>query len=215
MKRNYQTRNYFLVPIFFLSIGLNRLDVVQEYWRGALNLTSGVKIGQTFKAQHDNLNMIKLFTDNIKLKNKDKIIFHLREVGKDTDLATITLTGGNIGENFILRLQFEPILGSAGKNFYFYLDDVEGQSLAPIEIHSNPGDVYPDGEAMVNDRPVLGDLFFRTYYRVSFKEGILSSISDFKTRFLKEKDFAAIYLLITFGLAGFSLVLFAKRKGLV
>lgn len=214
MRRNYQSKTLFFLPVLFLSIGLNRIDVNQEYWRGALNLTSGVKIGQTFKVGHNNLNMIKLLANNMKLQNKDRIVFHLKEAGQNNDLAIINLSGGNVGENFILRLQFTPIKDSAGKNFYFYLEGKEGESLTPIEIHYNADDVYHQGEAMVDGKPVPGDLFFRTYYRASFIEGLAGSLFDFKTSFLKEKDFAMAYLLTILGFGVLSAINFAKRKPL-
>lgn len=195
MKKESRGKTLFLAPIIFFALGLNRIDVNQEYFRETLNLEAGVKIGQTFKAEHNNLNMIKVVGDNMKLKNEDKIIFHLRELGQEKDLAVINFNGGNIGENFVLRLQFEPIKDSAGKNFYFYLDDKESKSMTPIGFRYSEANVYSWGEAMVNDNPVAGDLFFRTYYRVSLKEGILGSLSDFQTKFLQEKGFAVSFLL--------------------
>lgn len=211
MKKNH-SKAFFLVPIFFLSIGFNRLDINQEYRQSVLNLQMGTKIGQTFRAKHNNFNMIKLFAENVKLKNKDKIVFHLREIGNDNDLAMINLSGENIGTGFILRLQFEPIKNSAGKTFYFYLEDIEGKSSTPIEIYYEEKNVYPWGEALVNNESIAGDLFFRTYYRTSLKDGILDSLSDFKTRFIKEKNFAIFYLMSIFILGILSVTSFAKRR---
>lgn len=201
----------FLASVFLL-LSFERLDVVQEYFGGKealLDLKDGQFIGQTFEAKHNNLSMIQfLEAVDSKFKNKDKLVFHLKEHSdeerkeKGEDLVRIEFSGANVGTHRKLQLKFPPIPNSQNKKYYFYLENLGDPEFpnypndSVINIGYSKEDYYKEGRLIYNDKWLEGDLAFRTFYQVSPHKIIPEIARDFFARFWQDKAFFVFYLFV-------------------
>lgn len=202
--------NFFAGILLLLSF--ERLDVFQEHFGGKealLDLKDGQYVGQTFKAKHNNLSMIQfLETVDSKFKNKDRLVFHLKEnyaeenKEKAKDLVRLELSGANVGTHRKLQLKFPPILSSANKKYYFYLENLGDPEFPDFPNDSVIGigyakeDHYKEGQLIYNDELLEGDLAFRTFYQVPPHKIIFDITRDFLARFWQDKGFFVFYFFV-------------------
>lgn len=187
--------SFIFLPVFLFS--LSTTDLNQEARSGWLALTKEQTIGQSFKASEDNLSGIKLFTRNPNLANHEPIIFHLKDSpSASNDILSVVFSGANVGWDYSLRIQFAPIADSKGKTFYFFLESPTTEAGQAIEFGYNKDDNYKFGEAYVATKPMTGDLFFVTFYKISPQNFISSTIDSLFQRAGKDQKFFIVYFVI-------------------
>lgn len=180
-----------LVMFPLLVFGISRVNVDQEFRDDWVPIAMEQVVGQTFVAKYDNLYRIDLFVKNPDLANKKDLIFHLREFpDSNYDLAKVGLSGFNAGYDTYLRIQFTPILRSAGKSFYFFLEAPQSGFGEAVKAGSSKKDILRGGNMFINHKPVEGDLFFITSYRSSPND----VISSFWEHFTKDGVFVLGYV---------------------
>jgi hypothetical protein len=120
--------------------------------------------GQTFIATADNLHQIDLLMATYARTNQKEVIFHLKtNPSAANDLACLTIPADKILNNQWVSFRFKPVVDSANRRFYFYLESPSSQPGNAITVWSNPTDTYAGGQHHVNGLPVNGDLAFRTF----------------------------------------------------
>ncbi|MBU3956784.1 hypothetical protein KKI19_00685 [Patescibacteria group bacterium] len=198
-----------LVVLLFSVFGIRkRVDIAQTSGDYLYQIYEDRKVGQTFVANKDNLNIIVLDLRNAMLKNEQPIVFHLREMGTDRDLREIQISGLNVGDPGSVRFQFEPISDSAGKSYYFYLESPSSTVFDAVEIFHSPKDVYSEGEMILNDKSAVGELRFVSYYYPGSKKNVIrETIKDFTSRLFTDKGFIISYLFLLFLTFSLSLVI--------
>jgi len=198
-----------LAILLFSVFGIRkRIDIAQTSGDVLYQIYEDRKIGQTFLANKDNLNIIILDLKNAALKNQQPIYFHLEETKTARSLREIEISGLNVGDPSSVRLQFDPILDSAGKEYYFYLDSPTSTGEDAIEVYYSSQDLYSEGEMMVNDKSIVGELRFVSYYYPGSKKNVIrETINDFTSRLLADKSFIIFYLFLLFLTFGLSLVI--------
>lgn len=202
-----------LIVIFavsFLSVfGVRkRVDILQTRGDDLYRLSGDKTVGQTFLANKDNLNIIILDLKNAALRNQQPIYFHLEEAKTARSLKEIEISGLNVGDPSSVRFQFDPILDSAGKSYYFYLNSPTSTKEDTIEVYHSSQDLYSGGEMMVNDQKFEGELRFTSYYYPGSKTTVVREmIKDFRSRLLVDKSFLIAYLVLLFLIFGLSLAI--------
>jgi len=198
-----------LAVLLFSVFGVRkRIDIAQTSGDVLYQIYEDRKIGQTFIANKDNLNIIILDLKNAALKNQQPIYFHLEEAKTARSLREIEISGLNVGDPSSVRFQFDPILNSAGKSYYFYLDSPTSTGEDAIEVYYSSQDLYSGGEMMVNNQKFEGELRFTSYYYPGSKTtAAREMIKDFRARLLVDKSFVIAYLALLFLTFGLSLVI--------
>jgi len=198
-----------LAILLFSVFGVRkRIDILQTSGDVLYQIYEDRKIGQTFIANKDNLNIIILDLKNAALRNQQPIYFHLEEEKTARSLKEIEISGLNVGDPSSVRFQFDPILDSAGKEYYFYLDSPTSTEEDAIEVYYSSQNLYSEGEMMVNDQKFEGELCFTSYYYPGSKTTVVREmIKDFSTRLLTDKSFIIFYLFLLFLTFGLSLVI--------
>lgn len=137
------------------------------YTYGLMNhgeLTKGRRFGQTFKANQDNLTGVSVFFSRFLRLFEGEAIFRIKERPEDpTDIYTIPIDMSQVRETFHHLVTFPPIPHSKERWFYFEVSVPEGESGKTLTIWANERDVYPNGQAYIDGKPVSGDLGFMVY----------------------------------------------------
>lgn len=199
-----------MLAIFLFSVfGIRkRIDITQTSGDDLYRLSSDKTVGQTFLANKDNLNIIILDLKNAALRNQQPIYFHLEEAKTALSLREIEISGLNVGDPSSVRFQFDPILDSAGKKYYFYLNSPTSTKEDTIEVYHSSQDLYSGGEMMVNDQKFEGELRFTSYYYPGSKTTTAREmVKDFRARLLVDKSFLIAYLVLLFLTFGLSLAI--------
>lgn len=108
------------------------------------------------------------------------------------DLAKISVNASKIKDMKFHDFTFPPIPDSVGVSYYFYLESPTSVQKNAVTAYYSEVYDYPEGKRFINDSPVEGDLSFRTYHKVSFKE----VVKPFIRRILKDKSFAIFYVIL-------------------
>lgn len=197
-----------LVVLLFSVFGIRkRIDIAQTSGDYLYQIYEDRKVGQTFVANKDNLNIIVLDLRNAMLKNEQPLYFHLQERDANQALREIEISGLNVGDPGTVRFQFEPISDSAGKSYYFYLESPSSTVFDAVEIFHSPKDVYSKGEMILNDKSAVGELRFVSYYYPGPKKNMIrETIKDFTSRFFIDKAFVFFYLILLIVVFSLSLV---------
>ena len=185
-----------------------RVDIAQTRGEHLFQIYGDGKVGQTFVASRNNLNIIFLDLKNAALRNQQPIYFHLEEAETAQSLREIEISGLNVGDPSSVRFQFNPILDSAGKSYRFYLDSPTSTEEDAIEVYYSPQNLYSDGEMIIDDQKFGGELRFTSYYYPGSKTTVIrETIKDLMARLLTDKSFMIVYLALLFLIAGLSLVI--------
>lgn len=124
-------------------------------------------VGQTFKADYDQLWAVDVLMATHQRKVTGEIIFHLkREVENSDSLVQKKVDAEKIKDNQYFRYQFPETEDSKGKNYYFYLEAPEAEPGNALTVWTHHEDKYFDGEKIINGKKAKGDLVFRTVYKV-------------------------------------------------
>jgi len=170
---------FIIVSALFLS-GCNRIDVHQPLTSALIPLTAGETVSQTFVANYDNLNIVRIC-----LRNPDRVQTPIRFsllVDKQ-EIRGIDFNSSNIDNTDCTRLQFTPIPNSAGQMF-----------TASIMI-------YPPKESNLPSTPIFveqygQDLHFSTNYYQSLSSTLHESWTQFVRRLSLDPAFLLPYLLL-------------------
>lgn len=87
-------------------------------------------ISQVFTSQENYLTAIGISLGNPNLKNKNEIIFNLKDAGGITT-RQIKISGANVQDGNFIKFVFDPIPDSKGKQFIF---SISSPSAGPEEI---------------------------------------------------------------------------------
>lgn len=195
---------------------MRRLDAYQDYGEENLSVGPSMSVGQTFKATRDNLAGVRFSVSNVQLGGAEEYEFTILD-DKQTVLRSFSAKESNLGWQYTFRYDFAPIADSAGKtytlNLAFKGSSTSGQNRENLKVAYSKKNLYPDGEAIVNNKPVSGDLTFSTYYQVSPAAFLRDSVSDFTNRLTLDKNFLFSYLALLTVLSIYLLKrIFGKRK---
>jgi hypothetical protein len=152
-----------------------------QYFLSAPEITRDLAIGQTFEAPVDGLHRIDVVLRSYNRRNTHPVTFYLKpSIDSQEVIYQESFNASEVRNNQWRTFEFSPILDSAGKSYYFYLespDSVEGNAITVGGAQG--GDFYNDGATYLTadylgEHPtiVLADVAFRTYYGLSFKEKI-------------------------------------------
>ncbi|MGB7297198.1 MAG: hypothetical protein WBC70_16575 [Candidatus Aminicenantales bacterium] len=151
------------------------------------------KIGQTFKAQYDDLSAVDVLMATYQRDITGQIIFHLKkDVGASEDLSQKKVDAEKIRDNRYFRFRFPEIEDSKGKNYYFCFEAPEAKPGNALTIWANDDDKYFEGERIINGEAAQGDLIFKTVYDKILREKaelFLSEITRAKPFPLNKKWF--------------------------
>lgn len=151
------------------------------------------KIGQTFKAEYDDLCALDVLMANYARKVTGEIIFHFkRKVGDSEDLFQKKVDAGKIKDNRYFRYKLPDLEDSKGKEYYFYFEAPEAKPGNALTVWANDEDKYFEGEKIVNGVTAQGDLIFRTVYDKKLGEKVgmfLNEITRAKPFPLNQKWF--------------------------
>lgn len=99
------------------------------------------------------------------------ITFHLkRDPAAFEDLWSITLNSSALKADVPCNFEFEPIRGSKGQSFYFYLDSTESRPGEAVTIPYGPASVLEGASAHFDGQRVAGNLVFQTHYTLRTRD---------------------------------------------
>lgn len=169
-----------LISLFGVAQTVTTVYTEQPYASAVVGeILGSASVGQTFIAEHNGLSRIELYLSTYARHNTGPLIFHLRtnlanNTDNNTDLITVTVDTGTVGDNAYQAFSFPPLRDSAGRHLYFFLEAPEATPGNAITVWGATGDVYPDGEAVFQGMESRGiqDLTFRIEYQPSLVERV-------------------------------------------
>lgn len=165
---------------------LTVVDAAQEEHptgtEGVVGPISGdTRPGQTFKAQSNNLTAIKVFGATYARANTGHIIFHLKTSPEAaTDIATLEQDADKLADNGYWQFDFPPIVDSAGKSYYFYLESPDSPTNLAVTVFYTKEDKYTGGTRMANGQPADGDLAFQAVRALTVDDPWMQPVQDSK-----------------------------------
>lgn len=121
-------------------------------------------VGQSFIATGDKLSRVDVKLATYARRNTENVIFQLREAGSTEDIVSITVNAVQIEDNAYHLFEFDPIPDSKGKTYVFTISSLKSKPGNAITIWYSTEDVYCNGTVQISDKPIEGDLSFRTYH---------------------------------------------------
>ncbi|MDW7760068.1 MAG: hypothetical protein SCM96_05450 [Acidobacteriota bacterium] len=130
------------------------------------HIMGGTEIGQTFVAPSDGLSRIDVMFGTYGRDNNEDVFFKLWEGRQgQKPVAEIVFNASDVLNNLFTPIAFDPVAGSGGRHYIFILSSPDSTLDNALSVWMNTADVYPGGRAILNGRPLTGDLTFRTYSR--------------------------------------------------
>lgn len=181
------------ISVFFLSISPPTLKEVYNQSQIDIpvgEITRHIQIGQTFKADYNNLRAIEVLLATFNRVNEGEFDFRLRSGVKNGDL--LYKYWGNMKEvqdNTFFRFSIpkskdskgNEILFLKGEEYFFFFRFVHSLPGNAITIWSSSENVYKNGEKIIDGVPSQGDLVFKTIYELGWR----LSFHTLAKRFLK------------------------------
>jgi hypothetical protein len=128
-------------------------------------IIANLAVGQSFYSTSPNLESIDICMATYARINIKDIIFHLKSSPESlSDIVLIKTNAALIENNEYHRFKFSPIKESANRSYYFYIESPDSVPGNAITIWSSKDDVYSQGSAYINSKPINGDLTFNVYY---------------------------------------------------
>jgi hypothetical protein len=187
--RENLTRTLGLVTAIILIAGIiltSRRQITTARQTNSDGLTgemrAGRHFGQTFRAPFSALYRIDVVLSNYARQNHGRIVFHLYDNTTQTKITTIDMDATQIRDNAPQRFTFDPIPGSANREFYFYLEAPEAVSGNGIAVHKTSYDSYSNGQAYIDDQPTAQDLRFVAHYHSNPREAWRALIEQIRSR---------------------------------
>jgi hypothetical protein len=117
--------------------------------------------GQTFRADRNNMNTVRVRGATYGRSNTGSIIFHLKDsLEAPTDIATVQVEAATLPDNHYWEFTFPPIPDSRDRSFYFYLESPDAPEDKAVSVYYTPEDRYPGGSRTNSGQPLSGDLAF-------------------------------------------------------
>lgn len=168
------------------------------YTTNAGEITSEARVGQTFVAQKDDLSGVAvMFATYSGRSNTQLVEFHLREMsGPSTssgfasqDLRAAYVDPRDLRDNQFHRFEFEPIEGSKGKTYFFFVTSPGSLSGDAVTVDLNTQDPYHLGTAYIGDagKPTI-DVVFETYHTVTAREAVWTRVNGYARTFIATWD---------------------------
>lgn len=184
--RSSIARRFRNAAFIFLTIGLTILNagalfLVLKPGYADPRLTMGVRqdlfdypspeinnrtsVGQLFVSPLNNLCGIQIIFSNPYKQSRGELRFTLRDATTRQDVRPAILCSVKKIEDFgNYYFVFPPIPDSEGKTYCFSIATQEVAPGSGIALWRSADDTYPDGNMLINDVPVDGDLFFIAYF---------------------------------------------------
>ena len=169
------------ISIFFLSISPPKLIEVNNQPQNDISvgeITRHIQIGQTFKADYDNLRAIEVLLATFNRVNEGEFEFRLKSgVGSDDLLYKYFGNVSEVQDNTYFRFSIPKSKDSKGnkklflkgEEYFFKFRFVHSLPGNAITIWSSSGNSYKDGEKIVDGMPSQGDLVFKTVYELGWR----------------------------------------------
>lgn len=141
-------------------------DVVQDFSdRPIGEMTAGFTVARSVVPDHNRISGIGAFMATYARMNYCDGVFRLRPETAQSDIVTKSLKCADIQDNSWVPIDF-PAIKDSLKNKYVRL--IEFPNCSPgnaitIWMASIPG-ICPDGQVLVNGKPILGALRFVTFH---------------------------------------------------
>lgn len=182
-----------LICVISVSGGIDIRDISQTKHNTPLGEIYGsTMVGQTFASRQSNLNAIEINMATYMRTNTHDVTFHLRTSPSSMDIATTKVNAIKIADNQYHRFSFPPISDSEDKLYYFFIESPDSVPGNAITIWHSTEDVYKEGSAYKDHKPIEGDLAFKTYH----KSDISKVMSYFLHRMQQDKPFFIFYFLL-------------------
>jgi 4-amino-4-deoxy-L-arabinose transferase-like glycosyltransferase len=138
----------------------------QQLFCCSTSVVSGnTPIGQTFIASQNNLCSIRVMFSCNNKNTSENILFSLKECdGNKKILRQIHYPLRQLEDNTRYFFVFPPIADSLGKKYAFSFSVPLVISDSGVSLFYEAANCYEDGEMLINDTVVPGDLYFTTYY---------------------------------------------------
>lgn len=203
---------------------MRRLDVFQENHETDLVVGPGNTIKQTFVPGKNNFAGVRIPLSNPKLGSSDEYLITIADgknviLRQETvtginlgwqytlryDFAPIADSAGKVHVLSFSYVGENPadgdILTKINTGFWDNQKPDEKTALIIENTQKNyvhltysSSDAYKDGQAIINNTPLSGDLAFETYYQVDAKNYFKDVLNDFKSHTLKDPAFFIVYL---------------------
>jgi hypothetical protein len=139
---------------------------------GAGELVADYRACQTFVAEYDGLNQIKVRLDDLGRRNRSSFTFTLLRSPDDAlPIVSLTRDAYKVNSNTYYALNFPPIEDSAGKGYAFCLAAPDADLAKAITVIGTVRDTYPDGHAVFTPgmwgQGRIADLEFHLEYDLS------------------------------------------------
>lgn len=140
------------------------IDAVQREADGNLGeMTNKTLIGQIFHCNDDGLDTVAVLLTTFGRYNNSHIVFHLRDLADPTtDLVTQKIAANDLRDNTFHLFRFPPLKQSSGRNYLFLLESPDAKEGQAISCFYAEKDLYPAGNAILNNGLLKGDLAFIT-----------------------------------------------------
>lgn len=210
---------------------MRRLDIFQENHGNSLIVGPGNTISQTFIPTKNNLAGVRIPVSNPKLGATDEyqmsIVYEnniLREqtitganLGWQTTLRyDFPLISDSAGKIYTLSFSYlgknsadEDILTKINTGFWDTqkpdektTEIIENTQKNYVHVAYSKSDEYKNGQAMLNNQSLTGDLSFETYYQVVGISYFKDTVNDLKLRSVKDPLFFIFYFLFIGSIIG-------------
>lgn len=168
-------------------------DKPGEHTSNSGELTSTEIVGQTFTSHQANLSGIAVKVATYSGRdNTEAVVFHLRDSFTATsDLARVTASPRDFGDNQFYLFKFKPQPDSAGRSYFFFLESPTGRKGNAIAVDLSTGNPYYEGTAFLvragdnapiwpgfierSGKPTV-DVVFRQYHQVPLRDAAIAQI---------------------------------------
>jgi len=141
----------------YIDVAQNRAEIpVGE-------IIKNTNVGQTFKSTHNNLSAIGVKLATYARKIHGNALFALED-SKGNVIFKQKFSIDDVINNAEYIFYFHPIKNSEGREFYFHITSIDSKPGNAITIWASKKDMYKNGFAIKNGKPLKGDLCFKTYY---------------------------------------------------
>lgn len=180
-------------------------------YAGTVRLVGEGKLEQTFVSKVDNLSGLAIKFKNPTLRSNDIVTTDLLYNGET--LRTVSLSGVNFPDDGFVKIFFEPIFESKGKEFVvriFFKNENPSNALEVVLTNEN---FYHDGELFIDGERSYFNLSFLQINKIFPKSMFFRQIFlDFVSKLGKDKGFIIFYSCVISFLAILYLVYWKKDK---
>jgi hypothetical protein len=124
-------------------------------------ITPGRKYTQTFTSDCAGLNSFEILPASYPRAITSTLNVRFRDLDADQQLFDRAIPGPDISDSQWLRISFDPLPDSQGKQYRISLVSADAQSGNAFGVWRTASDVYPGGEAAINGQPLNADWAFR------------------------------------------------------